>query len=175
MKTKTVIILIGIVTAGFLASCNKKSTTPDDTLGQITGTYEGTLSTTGSLKSLTHDPTATTDITAVSDDEIQVHCYAEGFDTTIVLNFYENHDSVMVCMTGEDFEREYGHMNGHMGHDMHMGGTDWEHHMEDEHNGNDQHYGMFSMRDHSFEYAFKMEQGDLVWYKVFKGYKKQVR
>jgi hypothetical protein len=33
-------------------------------------------------------------------------------DTTFMLNYYENHDSVMVCMTDSDFEHEYGHMMG---------------------------------------------------------------
>ena len=74
-------------------------------------------------------------------------------------------------MTGDDFNNEYGHMNGHMmGHGMHeTTGTDWMHHLEDEHENGDQHYGMFDLENHSFEYSFKMMHNDSVYYRNFQG------
>ena len=59
-----------------------------------------------------------------SDDlnvnEIEVHCFGKEIDTTFMLDYYEHNDSVMVCLTGSDFEFMYGHMlgEGHMGGGM---------------------------------------------------------
>lgn len=104
---------------------------------------------------------ATTEVTITGKNEVQLHCYSENFDTTFVMNYYAHNDSVYVCYTGEAFEEMYGHMlgNGHMGgmmDDMHNGETEWMHHMDEEHEDGDEHYGGFDMMSHSFSYTFIM-------------------
>lgn len=139
-------------------ACEKEETN----LQTVEGIYSGTLS---GLQKSTQDVAdskpATTEITVIGENKIQVHCYAEGLDTTFMLNYYEHNDSAYVCFTGEDFEEMYGHGlgEGHMGgmmDDMHNNETQWMHHMNEEHQEGDEHFGGFDMGNHSFSYTFQM-------------------
>jgi hypothetical protein len=56
----------------------------------------------------------------------------------------------------------YGHMlgeghNGGMMDDMHESETEWMHHMDEEHDEGDGHFGGFDMGNHSFSYTFQMK------------------
>jgi hypothetical protein len=95
-------------------------------------------------------------------NQIQVNCYAEDFDTTIMLGTYNHNDEVMVCLTGEEFENMYGHMlgQGHMNGNMQNNGTEWMQHLSNEHQEGDEHFGGFDMQHHSFNYTFRMSNGD---------------
>ena len=75
-------------------------------------------------------------------------------------------------MTGDAFQNQYGHMysGGHMG-DMHEGETEWMHHMSDEHDAGDEHFGGFSNHFHSFEYNFEMQHSQGNYYLRFHGEK----
>ncbi|MFO7670075.1 MAG: hypothetical protein R6W31_10490 [Bacteroidales bacterium] len=133
----------------------------------IEGVYIGTLTglQTKSTDGATESKTATSEITITGENEIQVHCYSENFDTAFVMNYYMANDSAYVCYTGNDFEEMYGHMlgGGHMGgmmDDMHDGETEWMHHMDDEHEEGDEHFGGFNMANHSFSYTFQMDRND---------------
>ena len=44
--------------------------------------------------------------------------------------------------------------------DMHDGETEWMHHMDEEHDERDEHFGGFSMTNHSFSYIFQMNRND---------------
>ncbi len=39
------------------------------------------------------------------------------------------------------------------------GETEWQHHMDDEHQPGDEHFGGFDMGNHSFGYSFQMMEG----------------
>ena len=146
-----------------LTTCKKEETNKQN----IEGIYKGTL--TGlqakSTRGATETKTATSKITITGENLIQVHCYTDGFDTTFVMNYYQHNDSAYVCNTSDDFEEMYGHMlgDGHMGgmmDDMHDGETEWMHHMDEEHDERDDHFGGFSMTNHSFSYIFQMNRND---------------
>ncbi len=177
MKTKRKLFFtIAIVVLGFTA-CNKTDEPIDNS---IEGTYVGTLTTYG-LKSgsgvMSGSSNATADVTKIKDGEIEVHCYSDDIDTTFMLNYFENHDSVMVCLNGEDFEHMYGHMygQGHMGDgmmgDITNGETEWQHHMDDEHQNGDEHFGGFGMGNQTFGYHFKMMDGNMPYSLNFQGTK----
>lgn len=144
-----------------LASCEKDN---DTNFNDITGIYEGTLSTDVASKTIAKttstlgDP-ATSEITIVGD-QIQVHCYNDNFDITLMLDLFSDNENIQVCLTGDDFEEMYGHMSTYAGGMMGgmMGNTNqWTQHLNDEHESDDQHFGGFDMGNHSFEYTFNIE------------------
>lgn len=169
---RNLMTLFTIISVLLLFACEK-----DDVLNnnEITGTYIGTISSQISGKSSTtlNSKSATADI-SMFGDQIQVHCYAEDFDTTIMLDVYHDGNNIMVCLTGEDFENMYGHKlgQGHMGGGMmgHMQNneTEWMHHLNDEHQEGDEHFGNFNMEHHTFNYTFQKSDGDF----YFQGTKK---
>ena len=162
--------------ATLIASCEKDK---GETVDSVEGTYKGTLAQINSVKNNDNSivQTATAEITKTGERNITVYCYGEGFDTTIVLNYFHGNDTVPVCMTGDAFQNQYGHMygGGHMGgdmmDDMHDGETEWMHHMSDEHDENDQHFGGFSNHFRSFEYNFQMNNSQGNYYLRFYGEK----
>jgi len=174
MKNLKSIIIVGIIGITVIATSCSKNTEPlkKDIIAQVVGTYKGTLATV----SVEHD--GTTDVSAVNDSVIQIHCYdQDDFDTTFVMEMYENGDSVMLCNTGEDFYSQYGHyMTGrhHMSDDMigNMGSmdNDWQQHLSNQHQPGDKHYGDFDMNNGTFNYSFMMGSG--MQTKIFSGRKK---
>ena len=108
---KNIRILLTAFTASVIAfsSCTKIT---DISLKEISGSYKGTLINVSSFKSSTdiiHDSTATADVEDLGNGLMRVHCYGSEFDTTFMLNYYANHDSLGVCATGEAFQHMYGH------------------------------------------------------------------
>lgn len=179
MKTgiRTFFALMALSAIG-LVSCEKtEDLNPED----IEGVYVGTFSVSGSLKSsaLTHDEEdhGTAEVTIMAGNQIEVHCFGEEIDTTFMLNYYAHNDSVMVCLTGTDFEIHYGHTlgQGHMGggmmRDIGIGETEWMHHMDDEHDDEDEHFGGFNIHEKSFAYSFRMMEGSTPYYLRFHGIK----
>src|SRR5680860_28910 len=166
MKKNKVIGMVAVLTLIVLTACDK---TEDASVQSIEGTYVGTLTIEG-LKSasgmITNPVNATTEITKISDAEIEVHCYSDELDTTFMLNYYDDHDSVMVCLTGDDFEHMYGHikgeghMSGGMMGDITDGETEWQHHMDDEHEDGDEHFGGFDMNTNNFSYTCLLYTSD---------------
>jgi len=184
-KVKFAISLITLVS--FVVSCEMSDINPETTGASIEGTYVGTLTNVNSLKGTTlsnnegHDAVA--EVKDMGNGEIQVHCYGEEMDTTFMLNYYENHDSVMVCMNGEAFEEMYGHemgcgtnesemmgsgsgggmmgsgggMMGGNTEGMMNGNANWTDHMNNEHSEGDEHFGGFDMNTNSFEYIIRKE------------------
>lgn len=171
MKTITGIFIAATVV--FLA-CEKDDSANDESVDfkSVEGKYLGTQTYSMDTSDMFD---AQCDINMMNDSVIEVHCYGELLDTTIMLQMYENQDSIMVCFTDSAFYNAYGHMNGHMGGHMHagMGGmhgnfnSEWLHHLNDEHDAGDMHYGGFDMMNHSFEFEFKMQDGFI----KFQGYK----
>ncbi|MBK6284071.1 MAG: hypothetical protein IPF54_16725 [Draconibacterium sp.] len=81
------------------------------------GTYSGTLTNKSATGTIIGSSSATAGISKTSDGLIQVHCFGTGIDTTFMLNYFPDNDSVFVCLTGNDFRNTYGHMMG-QGHMM---------------------------------------------------------
>ncbi|WP_456376030.1 hypothetical protein [Lutibacter sp.] len=48
----------------------------------------------------------------MNGNEIQVHCYNDNFDTTLMLDLFRDNEDIKVCLTGSDFEEMYGYMEG---------------------------------------------------------------
>lgn len=161
---KSIISSSAIILTVFLSACSKDEMQDVDRIQEITGIYTGFYY--NVPLSVSHDSAAQADIIATGNGEISVHCFGEALDTTFVLNYYEHNDSVMVCLIGKEFEYVYGHMlgSGHI-----MGGmmgdilnseTEWMHHLDDEHQEGDEHYGWFDMDHHSFDFTFNLENGN---------------
>jgi len=184
MKAKNfmIVFLLGTVLIA-VTSCQKSN---DDVVNSIDGIYTGTLTRTSSLKSVNlvgiGAGEGTAEVTMMGDHQIQVQCTGEGIDTTFMLNYYANNDSIMVCLTGNDFMHMYGHMlgEGHMGGSGHMGDmmgdiqpgeTEWTHHMSDEHQPGDLHFGGFDVKMGTFTYSMQMMDGDSPYYLTFNGAK----
>jgi len=166
---------IAVVLLVLFTACQKKETNETT----VEGVYKGTLTglQTKSTEGAAETNTATTEINITGENAIQVHCYSENFDTTFVMNYYMDIHSTYVCNTGDDFEKIYGHMlgEGHMGgmmNDMHDGETEWMHHLSEEHDDGDEHFGGFDMTNHRFSYTFQMNKGDSSDDLHFQGIKK---
>lgn len=169
--------LVALTMIGFI-SCEKAE---DVNLSDIEGVYEGSFTILNSLKSYsfavddTHFGTA--EVHMMENNQIEVHCYGEFIDSTFILDYYQHNDSLMVCLTGEDFERFYGHMPGH----GHMGGgmmgdishddTEWMHHLHDEHHEWDEHFGGFNLHEMTFTYSFVLKEHSSTYYLRFYGVK----
>lgn len=169
--------IMAVVLIGFTA-CEK---TENLDVNDIEGVYEGTFSVSSSLKSASFESSegnyGSAEVSLLSNNQIQVHCLGVDIDTTFMLDYYEHNDSVMVCLTGDDFESMYGHMlgQGHMGggmmNDIQNGETQWMHHMNDEHERGNEHFGGFNMHEMSFSYSFKMMDEESPYYLKFHGVK----
>ena len=157
MKKIFEIVVMTILTI-VLTSCNDDEITKDRSyLNEIEGTYTGTLT----IDNVKSSYPATANVALTEDDQLQIHCYSEIMDTTMIMDAFEHNDSVMVCNTGEDFYREYGHMgSGHHMMDQHMNQSEWKHHLKDDHMQDYRHYGGFNMQNHSFTYTYKMHNAN---------------
>ncbi len=175
MKTKNYIKVLLFVFAGtfIFSACQKDEKTVNQS---VEGTYIGSFTTTSTLKSTTiatGNMMDTAIVKLLSNGQINVHCFGDDMDSTFILNTYQNGDSLMVCLDGQDFDNEYGHM---MGNGSMMGGgmmgnnsTEWGQHMNGEHKVGDNHFGGFDMQNGTFSYSFKMMEGTSTNYKKFQG------
>ncbi|NOY51041.1 MAG: hypothetical protein GXO88_10840 [Chlorobi bacterium] len=165
------LLILGTAVALLLTSACKKDSYPSaaDFIGDITGTYEGNFVKNGIID----QDSAIAEVIQVDGGQVQIHCYNGNYDTTFNMDVYYNNDSIMVCATGDTFEGMYGHMKGdsHMG-DMMDGQNEWTHHMGDEHDSGDMHFGGFNMSLHSFGYTFQDGIGDSTQEIVFNGVRK---
>ncbi|MCU4158299.1 hypothetical protein J1N10_20160 [Carboxylicivirga sp. A043] len=170
MKKTNLFLGIALVVLAFSACEKESSNSEKDSLSEIVGTYSGEFSDDSGLKS---GNSGTADVSMTENDQLQIHCYGDVMDTTFIMDAFENGDSVMVCDTGEAFEMQYGHMGNGGNHmmDMHNNQSEWQHHMSDDHEDGDMHYGGFNMTNHTFEYKFRMMDGDSLYYIVFNGSK----
>jgi hypothetical protein len=158
-----------------LAACEKSDNVSNQ---DIEGTYVGTLTGFENAKSETGvnaSEAAIAEIRKSGNELLEVHLYSEGMDTTFVLNYYEHNNSTLVCFNGDDFENMYGHMlgqghaNGGMMGDRQNGETEWTHHLSDEHQDGDEHFGGFDMQSHTFGYQLNMMNGTNSYNLKFQG------
>jgi len=155
MKKSELLTLMVVASILLMVSSCKKTddyTKALDRLNDITGNYEGSFST-DNFK--VGGDTAYAEIRHVNGTKLEIHCYGDILDTTFIMEMYANHDSIMLCATGDDFESLYGHQQGehHMGH-MGDNENEWTHHITDDHTVGDPHFGGFNTENHSFKYKF---------------------
>ncbi|AVR44299.1 hypothetical protein C7S20_02960 [Christiangramia fulva] len=149
-----------------LISCSKEEAIDQS----IEGSYVGYLS---AIDAQAISPVeAQADVQIVEDHLVEIHCYSESLDTIVRLNYYANNEDYMLCLSGDDFEHEYGHAMSHenMPSNM-MGETEWRYHLENEHSEGDEHFGKFGMADHSFECLFEINHQDQSYELHFQGVK----
>lgn len=172
---KMKLIIATALSVVVLAACEKSD---DVSPQEIEGTYVGNLTVIDNAKSETGvntDEAAVAEIRKSGNELIEVHLYSEGVDTTFVLNHYEHNNSVLVCLDGDDFENMYGHMlgqghlSGGMMNDRQNGETAWAHHLSDEHQEGDEHFGGFDMQNRTFGYQMKMTNGNNSYNLKFQG------
>lgn len=180
MKT-TLVNMTAILVLVILAGCSKKDEpVPDQS---IDGTYTGTLTASG-LKStsgaINGQVAATSTVTELNDSILEVHCYNDDLDTTFMLNYFNDNDSVIVCMNDSAFDEMYddmmengGMMGGMMGGmkggwtDRQSGETDWQYFMDNFPQAGALQIGGFNMMNHSFGYQFEMMDGDMPYNLTF--------
>ena len=157
-----------------LAACDKSELISDKV---IEGNYIGTLNKIDSLGEsiLNTEEDAIAEITKIGNETIQVHINSVEVDTTFMLNYYEDINNIRVCFTNDEFENMYGHMLG-QGHisggmmgDMQNNETEWMHHLNDEHQEGDEHFGSFDVQNHTFEYRFEITESGLTHNMIFQG------
>jgi hypothetical protein len=178
MKKIRLITIITIMITLVFIGCEDSDSFPNSA---IAGTYVGTISNSNDAKYkdyLKTEDEAVANITIIGNNLIQVHLYDVEIDTTFIVNYYDDMDSVNVCFSGDDFESMYGHMlgqghsNGGMMGDMKQNETEWMHHLNDEHQEGDEHYGSFDMQNHTFSYQFTKWEAGLTHDLQFQGVKK---
>ena len=170
----TIMITLMILVFG---ACEKSELPSDKT---IEGTYVGTITNLDSQSSKANDEVledATAEITKIGDLMIKVHLSNAEIETTFVLNYFDDRDNVKVCLTGDDFENAYGYelmqdhiSRGMMGH-MQNNETEWMHHLNDEHQEGEEHFGGFDMLNHTFRYRFNLLDGGITKEFQFEGQK----
>ncbi len=177
-KNRLITIIIATITLVF-AACEDSDSLQDNKA--IEGTYLGTITDVNSKNNeafLKTEGETIAEITIIGNETIQVHLYDVELDTTFMLNYYEHMDNVNVCLTGEDFENMYGHMlgQGHMNGgkmgDLQNNETEWTHHLNDEHQEGDEHFGGFDMQNHTYSYQFNRMENGSMHNLLFKGIKK---
>ncbi len=172
MKTlKILSISIVVILVTFTVACNKKNNV-QDLSSEISGTYTGTLKS-NNQKNVSD---AVADISESGDNQIEIHCYGNEIDTTFEQRLFDDGDTIQMCSAGEDFYNEYGHQMTNQGehHDMMTGTNDisWMHHMDEEHDENDEHFGFFKPSEGIFSYTFNLMSGGVSYTAVFNGTKK---
>ncbi len=144
VSTLMVVILV--------ASCQKDNNQTRDLAFEVVGTYKGSLTEIGQPGGVE----ATAVVTKVEIDKVSINCYSVDFDTTFMMELFENGDSMMVCNYGDDFTMQYGHERMDDHHDMmdDVNWQSWNHHMSEEHQAGDEHFGGFDMIEKEFGYRF---------------------
>ena len=153
MKKVKIIGLLSLVVPFLLfTSCTKEDLTPQY-ISKVVGDYEGYV---------TYDNGTSVDsfesvceISKNSDSQISFHCQNSLFATTLIMDVYANGDRLEMCLTGDKFLNMYGHQQGerHMGH-MGNSQNSWSHHMDDEHESDDEHFGGIHHENGNLDYTF---------------------
>ncbi|MCF6364816.1 MAG: hypothetical protein L3J35_01295 [Bacteroidales bacterium] len=169
MKTFKILSITAIIAMSVaIVSCDKNNQIKDLTI-DIVGSYTGTV--TSNNKAGVSDATA--DITRTDDNQIEIHCYGSEIDTTFIQRLFEDGDMIQMCTVGNDFYNEYGHdMTDQSEHHNMMKdseGMSWAHHMDEEHENGDEHYGLYNSNSNVFTYTFKIMSGNTSYTAEFFG------
>jgi hypothetical protein len=142
-----------------ISGCDKNE---EIELGSIDGTYNGSIREESStnLSSKASYDFIVGEITTMGN-QLEFNCYGEDIDITMMLEYFEHYENIMVCLTGNDYSYLYGHRHGAgmfsgMGiNHMTSGNTDWERHLSSSHNQDDPHFlSGFNINDRTFNCTF---------------------
>ena len=156
IKLRRLFLLIMILS---ISGCDKNEEIEPDS---IDGTYNGSIRVEGAanLDSKVSYNSIVGEITTMGN-QLEFHCYGEDIDITMMLEYFEHYESIMVCLTGNDYSDLYGHLHGSgmisgMGiNHMTSVNTDWERHLRSSHNQDDPHFlSGFNMKDRTFNCTF---------------------
>jgi len=171
MKRSRILVVGGmIIILVFMLSCQNEESNPVMSFTEsIVGTYKGTITKSGSGNVFE----AMADVIKSDNNIVEIHCYSDLLDSAFVMEVFENGDSLALCNIGDDFTNQYGHSRMNEHHMMGNSGEkeNWKHHMDEEHDQDDDHFGGFNMNDHSFFYEFEMEDNHGGFTLEFKGKK----
>jgi hypothetical protein len=187
-------IVLGLFSVTLFSSCEEieslNSTEDIEPLAsEVIGSYSGTLT-----NSITNQSTpAQLTVTMENDSLVSINCTTDDFDSTIVMQLYQNNDSIMLCDTGQNFYNEYGHDldssdyctddsgdwdddddNWNNDDDNWSGEnnwTAWTNHMNTQHDPNDIHFGGFNIKDNSCNISFSINNGGESYFELFSGTK----
>lgn len=153
-KPKLLLILTLFLSITLLSSCSKEDLTLQY-LNEVVGDYSGYIVYDNGNNIDSFE--ATGEVIKNNDYQVTFNCQSSIMDTTLILDVFDNGDRLEMCLTGDDFNQMYGHPQGerHMGH-MGRNQNGWQHHMDDEHDQNDEHYGGFHHGDGAMEFTFLM-------------------
>ena len=99
------VIVLGILSMFIFTSCEEEEIISESLSSEVIGTYTGTLKNSTTSQSRM----ASIEVISINDSLVSMHCVADGFDSTIVMQLYQNYDSIMLCYTGQVFYDEYDH------------------------------------------------------------------
>lgn len=165
IKILSVMFLFSI----FVLSCTNNMSTQGqiDLTENIIGNYKGNLK---DLNDSYKDYPTDVLIERLSNNTIKMTLHCDIMDTTINFDIYQYMDSLMVCLNGENFENHYGHSKTGKHHMMGDGEMyDWMHHLDEDHEAGEMHYGGFNMDMRSFKYQFTDDKDNVNY--VFEGIK----
>jgi len=168
MMRKSILFTMSILFAVWLTSCSKTPQPSAFSASQVAGTYQGFLTATN------FKTAGTADVSSLNDSMVSIHCYdSVGFDTTFMMQLYQNGDSVMLCSTGQAFFNQYGRYMNSMGSMMGGGSgmNEWQRFMNAQNDPGNGNYGSFDMNHGSFYYPFSDSTGTHPMHMNFNGSK----
>lgn len=166
INQKLILFTVLLIIPLLFAACKKENNdNPADLTTEVTGTYEGSITPTNNPSD---SKDAIIEISKVDESTIHLNMMSEHLDTAFRLNLYEHADSMMVCFTGDRFNDQYGH---NLDEDHHMMGDnndpmDWDHHIDEQHEPGDAHFGGFNMDHHTFSYQLVPGDQEAVSYQI---------
>jgi len=186
------IFWIVAITGLLFMSCEKDNKTPAGNINdtpivladEVVGNYSGLIVNSSTDQS----QSAVLVVNAINDSVVTLSCIANGIDTTIMVQLYENSQQINVCFLGQDFYNQYGYnLNNNdfctskpegWNNDWCMnnncwGGQDqwnaWTNHQNSQHNQGDVHFGGFDLENISCNYGFQFSSPDSSWIETFTG------
>ncbi len=151
--------ILAIIFALVLINCNSSD---EPEINTLSGVYFGTLKSDDVNKSSIIPKGEIIANVISKGDQLEVHCYGEELNITFMLEYFEHNDSIMVCLTGDDYENLYGHAHGEGmmsgTHNMQNGTTEWMQHLSNAHDPDEDHFfGGFDGNHHSFSCSFNWQ------------------
>ncbi len=165
---KIILLNISILLTVLLASCSKTPQPATLSAKAVAGTYQGSFTATN------FKTTGVANVDPVNDSMVSIHCYdSVGFDTTFVMQLFQNGDSIMLCSNGQNFYNQYGRYRySMMGSMMGSSGmTAWQQFLNTQHDPGNGQYGSFDMMNGSFYYPFTDSTGTSTVTMTFNGSK----
>ena len=164
------VVLVALVTF-VLTACEKNNNSGVNTnsLSDLAGIYYGEFTPVSGGGDVSPGKV---EVENTDNADLSVHCLGNGLDTTIIVNAYDDGDSIMVCDTSIDFNDDYHRMQSgsNMMSMANNDETDWMQHMNDAPDSSNIRFGGFDMTNNSFFCDITTADGDSL---RFTGSKKQ--